>query len=116
MKSGNNIFKFLIGTAALCSFSVAIYAQNITNKCDDADVLIEKIEKHGELYYTVENYVFNDKKLIERLNKAGHFLKDKKYQGLVNGLNKTQGNTQEAISQLADIAAYIHDWTGENCF
>jgi len=115
MKLDKNVCKFLFGTAALCSFSMAIYAQNMTNQCDDADVLIAKIEKHGELYYTTDNYVFEDKKLVERLNKASHFLKDKKYQGLISNLNETQGDTQQVISQLADIAGYIHEWTISNC-
>lgn len=112
----NKLSKSLFGVLSLSCFSLALCAQSNEQQCKKVEKLVDKIEKHGEKYYTVENYVFKDKLLIEELNQIKPFMKGDKYLGLLNGLNKVQSNTQESLSQLADIAEHLHNWSGENCF
>lgn len=116
----NRTFRFLparlVGITYLLTvgFSPAAFAINL--ECENIEQSIVDIEKQGELYYTQSEYQFNDQKLLERIKKAKLIFDDEVYNRLVLSTNRSLNNNDKLMSSLTEIASYMHEWSGKECF
>ncbi len=105
-----------IGLACLLTMGVSSSVLAVHAQCANIEQSLADIEKQAEIYYTTSDYAFSDKKLLKKFDDAKSVFNDDKYNNLILSVKGSLGKSDKLISNLADVASYMHVWTGEQCF
>jgi len=109
--------KNLIST--VISISVLLFSTQALAQSQDCSVIdkqIVTIDNHADNFYSLANYQFDDKALLDSLRDHSRIFNDRSFEKMLNTIELTIAREEnDLMIKIAPLSRYLNEWNLQHC-
>lgn len=93
-----------------------VLAKHTQKKCNEVDIQISTIDKHADNYYSLANYQFDDKALLNNLRANIGMFNDSLFEEVLNNVELAiKIDDDDLMMKIAPLSRYLNHWRLDHC-